>query len=43
MKKRPVKKAKPTLKKLLLTDVGRGELSIPPRRRFRWRKLKRMS
>ena len=29
--------AKPTLKELLLSDVGRGELEIPPRGRWRRR------
>jgi antitoxin Phd len=29
--------AKPTLKELLLTDVGRGDLAIPPRGRKRRR------
>lgn len=29
--------AKPTLKELLLSDAGRGELSVPPRGK-RWRR-----
>lgn len=31
-------RAKPTLKELLLTDEGRGELNIPPRQRWKWRR-----
>ncbi len=29
--------ARPTLKELLLTDEGRGEIPVPPRRRLRRR------
>ncbi len=34
---RLIRAAKPTLKELLLSDVGRGELEIPPRGRWRRR------
>ena len=39
--KRLAKGSKPTLKELLLSDEGRGELNIPPRRRWKWRRPER--
>lgn len=34
--------AKPTLKELLMTDEARGDLNIPPRRRWKWRRPERL-
>lgn len=39
--KRLADSRKPTLKELLLTDEGRGELNIPARRGWKWRRAER--
>jgi hypothetical protein len=43
MKTWPVQDAKVTLKELLLSDIGRAELEVSPRRDRRRRKPKRVS
>ena len=39
--KRLASGSKPSLKELLLGDEGRGELNIPPRRSWKWRRPER--